>query len=46
MSLSFSAIAEAPVSMTSTATQAGEKKVPPRRQLNAVSDAKTEPEAR
>jgi hypothetical protein len=46
MSLSYSAISEAPLSTTSSAAQSGEKKVPPRRQLTALSDAKSEPEAR
>lgn len=46
MSLSFSSISESPLSTSATATQTGEKKVPPRRQLTAISDAKAEPEVR
>jgi len=46
MSLSIFAISETPLSTTASATQTSGKKVPPRRQLTAVSDAKGEPEAR
>ena len=46
MSLCCSAISEAPLSMASSTTQSTEKKVPPRRQLTAVSDIKVEPETR
>ena len=46
MSLSVLAIAEAPLATTSSDTPTSDKKVPPRRQLTAVADAKAEPEAR
>jgi hypothetical protein len=45
MSLSSLAIAEAPLATLSD-TPTSDRKVPPRRQLTAVADAKAEPDAR
>jgi hypothetical protein len=46
MSLSFLAIAEAPLATASDAPSTSDKKVPPRRQLTAVADTQAEPDAR
>lgn len=46
MSLSLTAIAEAPLSAASSTTPNSEKKVPPRRQTTALRDTTAEPEAR
>jgi len=46
MSLSFLAIAEAPLAAQSNDSPTSDKKVPVRRQLTAVADTKAEPDAR